>query len=51
MSRRSGRRGRPYQPIPSRSGNGTRILVIVVLLALVIGLAVLSFSGSPVAPV
>lgn len=50
MSRRSGRRGRPYQPMPPRSGNGARILVIVVLLALVIGLAVLSFSGTAVAP-
>ncbi|HET7686135.1 MAG TPA: hypothetical protein VFM19_07030 [Candidatus Limnocylindria bacterium] len=50
MSRRSSRRGRPYQPMPARSGNGSRILVIVILLALVIGLAVLSFSGAPVAP-
>jgi hypothetical protein len=46
MSRRSNRRGRPYQPMPPRgSGNGARVLVIVVLLALVIGFAVLSFSG------
>ena len=46
MSRRSNRRGRPYQPMPARrSGNGARFLVIVVLLALVVGFAVLSFSG------
>ena len=46
MSRRSGRRGRPYQPMPPRrSGNGARVLVIVILLALVIGFVVLSFSG------
>lgn len=46
MSRRSGRRGRPYQPMPPRrGGNGARVLVIVILLALVIGFVVLSFSG------
>ncbi len=47
MSRRSGRRGRAYQPLPpARSGNGARILVIVVLLALVIGFVVLGMAGA-----
>ena len=48
MSRRSSRRGRPYQPLPPRQrGRGARILVIVVVLALVIGFVILSFAGAP----
>jgi hypothetical protein len=51
MSRRSSRRGRPYQPLPARrGGNGARIVVIVILVALVIGFLILSFSGTGAAP-
>jgi hypothetical protein len=50
MSRRSNRRGRTYQPMPPRrGGNAARVLVIVILLALVIGFVVISFSGLPAA--
>jgi hypothetical protein len=50
MSRRSSRRGRPYQPLPARGGSGARIVVIVILVALVIGFLILSFSGGATAP-
>ncbi len=50
MSRRSSRRGRPYQPLPARGGNGARIVVIVILVALVIGFLILSFNGTTAAP-
>ena len=45
MSRRSNRRGRPYQPLPARHVNwGARLLIIVVAIILVVGFAVLSFA-------
>ena len=50
MSRRSPRRRRPYQPLPPRGGSGARIVVIVILVALVIGFLILSFSGGTAAP-
>jgi hypothetical protein len=34
---------------PRRGGNAARVLVIVILLALVIGFVVISFSGLPAA--
>ncbi len=50
MSRRSSRRGRPYQPLPARGGSGARIVVIVILVALVVGFLILSFAGATAAP-
>jgi hypothetical protein len=45
MSRRSSRRGRPYQPLPVRRVNwGARLTVIFVAFILVAGFAILSFS-------
>jgi hypothetical protein len=45
MSRRSPRRGRPYQPLPERTVNwGARLVVIFVALILIIGFAILSFA-------
>lgn len=45
MSRRSSRRGRPYQPLPQRSVNwGARLLVIFVAFILVAGFAILTFA-------
>ena len=45
MSRRSSRRGRPYQPLPERRVNwGARLVIVVVAFILVAGLAVLSFA-------
>jgi len=45
MSRRSPRRGRPYQPLPARQVNwGARLTVVVVAFILVIGFAILAFS-------
>ena len=44
MSRRSSRRGRPYQPLPERRTNwGARLVVIFVAFILVAGFAVLTF--------
>ncbi len=43
MSRR--RRGRPYQPYPTRSVNwGARLLIVVVGFIMVVGIAILTFS-------
>ena len=45
MSRRSQRRGRPYQPLPVRRTNwGARLVIIAVAFILVAGFAILSFS-------
>ena len=45
MSRRSNRRGRPYQPLPARHVNwGARLTVVLVALVLVIGFAILTFA-------
>lgn len=45
MSRRSTRRGRPYQPLPERRANwGARLVVIFVAFILVAGFAILTFS-------
>ena len=45
MSRRSTRRGRPYQPLPDRRVNwGARLVVIFVAFFLIAGIAILSFA-------
>lgn len=45
MSRRSNRRGRPYQPYPERRVNwGARLLVVFVAFVLVAGFAILTFA-------
>lgn len=45
MSRRSSRRGRPYQPLPARRVNwGARLVIIFVAFVLVVGFAILSFA-------
>jgi hypothetical protein len=45
MSRRSQRRGRPYQPLPARHVNwGARLVIVVVAFILVAGFAILSFA-------
>ncbi|MEO8250944.1 MAG: hypothetical protein ABI978_01650 [Chloroflexota bacterium] len=45
MSRRSQRRGRPYQPLPGRRTNwGARLIVIFVALILVAGFAILTYT-------
>lgn len=45
MSRRSQRRGRPYQPLPKRHVNwGARLVIIFVAFVLVAGFAILSFA-------
>ena len=45
MSRRSPRRGRPYQPLPARRVNwGARLVIVVVAFILVAGFAILSFA-------
>jgi hypothetical protein len=45
MSRRSSRRGRPYQPLPARRVNwGARLVIIFVAFVLGAGFAILSFS-------
>jgi hypothetical protein len=45
MSRRTTRRGRPYQPLPERRVNwGARLVVIFVAFILVAGFAILTFS-------
>ena len=45
MSRRSQRRGRPYQPMPERRMNwGARLVVIFMALIMIGGIAILSFT-------
>jgi hypothetical protein len=45
MSRRSPRRGRPYQPLPARTANwGARLVIFFIAFALVAGIAILSFA-------
>ena len=45
MSRRSSRRGRPYQPLPERRVQwGARLVVIIVAFILVAGFAILTFA-------
>jgi hypothetical protein len=45
MSRRSQRRGRPYQPLPARRVNwGARLVIVVTAFILVAGFAILSFA-------
>jgi hypothetical protein len=45
MSRRSQRRGRPYQPLPERHTNwGARLVVVFVAIILVVGFAILTFA-------
>ena len=45
MSRRSPRRGRPYQPLPERRGSWVaKLVVLLVAFILVVGFAVLTFS-------
>jgi hypothetical protein len=45
MSRRSNRRGRPYQPLPTRHVNwGARLVIIFVAFVLIAGFAILSFT-------
>lgn len=45
MSRRSGRRGRPYQPYPERRTNWmARLLVVFVAFVMIAGIAILAFT-------
>lgn len=45
MSRRSSRRGRPYQPLPQRRVNwGARLLAVFVAFIFVAGFAILAFA-------
>jgi hypothetical protein len=45
MSRRSARRGRPYQPIPQRRINwAARALVVFVAFIMIAGFAILTFT-------
>ena len=45
MSRRSTRRGRPYQPLPEpRLRWGARLVVLIVAFILVAGFAILTFT-------
>jgi hypothetical protein len=45
VSRRSGRRGRTYQPLPVRRVNwGARALVVFVAFVLVAGFVILTFA-------
>jgi hypothetical protein len=45
MSRRSSRRGRPYQPLPERRVSWVaRLVIIVVAFVLVAGFAILTFA-------
>jgi len=44
MSRRTSRRGRPYQPLPERRTHwGARLVIVFVAFILVAGFAVLTF--------
>jgi type IV secretory pathway component VirB8 len=45
MSRRSSRRGRPYQPLPARHTNwAARLVIFFIAFALIAGIAILSFA-------
>ena len=45
MSRRSSRRGRPYQPLPERRGSWmAKLVVLFVAFILVLGFAILTFT-------
>jgi len=45
VSRRSTRKGRPYQPLPERRGSWVaKIVVLFVAFILVIGFAILTFA-------
>jgi hypothetical protein len=45
MSRRSTRKGRPYQPLPERQGSWVaKVLVLFVAFILVMGFAILTFA-------
>jgi hypothetical protein len=45
MSRRSSRRGRPYQPLPDHRSNwGAKLVVVFVAFILVAGFAILTFA-------
>lgn len=45
MSRRSSRKGRPYQPYPVRRTNwGARLLIVGIAFVMVAGFAVLTFA-------
>jgi hypothetical protein len=45
VSRRSARRGRPYQPLPKRQSNwAARLIVVFVAFILVAGFAILTFA-------
>lgn len=45
MSRRGGRRGRPYQPYPERRTNWlARLLIVFVAFVMVAGFAILTFA-------
>ncbi|HYM52286.1 MAG TPA: hypothetical protein VEW45_02225 [Candidatus Dormibacteraeota bacterium] len=45
MSRRSGRRGRAYQPIPERRVNwAARVLVVFIAFVMIAGFAILTFA-------
>lgn len=45
MSRRSSRKGRPYQPYPERHTNwAARLLIVAIAFVMVAGFAVLTFA-------
>ena len=45
MSRRSQRRGRPYQPLPERRVNwGARVIIVIVGFIMILGIAILTFT-------
>jgi hypothetical protein len=45
VSRRSPRRGRPYQPLPERRGSWVaKVVVLFVAFILVMGFAILTFA-------
>jgi len=45
MTRRSSRRGRPYQPYPAHRVNwGARLLILVVAFGLLAGIVIISFA-------
>ncbi len=45
MSRRSARRGRPYQPYPQRRTNwAARLLIVAIAFIMIAGFAVLTFT-------